>query len=69
MKTQHVKVVRAFLMDGKPKAIGDVFPVPFGFATELRSGGKAVFVDPPVEKPSEQKPELSAAKAPQKGAK
>lgn len=67
MKTQTVKVLRAFLIEGKPQKVGEVIEVPAGFASELRSGNKVAFVAPEA-KPSESKP-VSSAATPQKGAK
>lgn len=54
MKTQKCKVIRAFMMDGKPVKVGTELAISFGFATELRTANKVEFIadaPPPVEAP------------------
>lgn len=54
MKTQRCKVIRAFMMDGKPVKVGTELPISIGFATELRTANKVEFIadaPPPVEAP------------------
>jgi hypothetical protein len=67
MKTETVKVLRAFILDGSPTKVGDVITVPASLAIELRTAKKAEKHEVPV-KATETKPDSSAAK-PQKGEK
>lgn len=67
---QHVEVVRAFYRGGEVMAVGSKLVLPWVPATELRSGGKVKFIDPPAEaKPAEDKPstESKPADAAKKG--
>jgi hypothetical protein len=49
MKTQYVKVVRAFFWQGKPTKVGDVIELPSSFAAEMVTNHKAERVDAPVK--------------------
>ena len=68
MKTEKIKVLRAFILDGKPTKVGDEIEVPAVFAIELRTAKKAERVEPKPAEPVEQKP-VSVAAKPQKGEK
>lgn len=72
MKTQWVKVLRSFLIEGKPQPVGKEIEVSALFAAELRSAKKAEFCDPP--KPAAKAepvkaPEKKAPEPQQQGAK
>lgn len=73
MKMQWVRVLRPFLMDGKPQTKNAEIEVSAGFAAELRTAKKVEFCDPPKAKASVvQPPKLEDAKteqAQQRGAK
>ncbi len=69
MKTEKIKVLRAFILDGSPTKVGSVIEVPVSLGIELRTAKKAEkVVEVPAEKPAETVPESKAA-APQKGVK
>jgi hypothetical protein len=69
MKTEKIKVLRAFILDGSPTKVGDVIVVPASLGIELRTAKKAEkVVEPPAEKPVEPVIEPKAA-TPQKGVK
>lgn len=55
-KTQHIKVVRSFLHQGKAVAVGSVVEVPVAVARELVAMNKAITCEP------EAKPAPRAAK-------
>lgn len=44
--SQEVEVIRAFKRDGEIVAVGARLVLPWGLATEMRSGGKVTFVAP-----------------------
>lgn len=71
MKTQWIKVERAFYLDQKPTKVGDEIEVPYLLAVELRATNKASFIEPKApaaEVKAAKAPETKAAE-PQKGAK
>jgi hypothetical protein len=71
MKTQQVRVDRAFYLDGKPTKVGEEIEVPYLLAVELRACNKATFIEPKApaaEVKAAKAPEPKAAE-PQKGAK
>jgi hypothetical protein len=68
MKTETIRVLRPFILDGSPTKVGDVIDVPAVFAIELRTAKKAEKVVPPAPKPIEPKSDSKAA-TPQKGEK
>lgn len=66
-KTQHIKVVRSFMHQGKPTKVGAVVEVPIGAARELVAMNKAINCEPeakpaaraaPVEPPKEARNDL-----------
>ncbi len=66
MKSETIKVLRPFILNGSPTKVGDVIEVPSSFAIELRTAKKAEKFAPPAPVESESKP-VVAAKTPQKG--
>jgi hypothetical protein len=75
MKTETLKVLRPFLLNGNPTKVGQVLEnVPFPLAVELRTARKAEKFDLPV---TEEKapvaapaaPTVTKAATPQKGVK
>ena len=62
MKTQTVKVLRSFLYQGRPLAVGSVVEVPSATAGELFAMGKAVKCDPLPPKPSPRPPRIEVKK-------
>lgn len=65
MKTQKCKVIRAFMMDGKPVPVGKEVTLSMGFATELRTANKVEFVpDAPPPAPVKEQPTTSAVTTP-----
>lgn len=60
-KTQHVKVVRAFMHHGKPQPAGAVVEVSEGVARELVAMNKAVNYEPKA-KPAPRPAEVDAPK-------
>ena len=69
MKTEKIRVLRAFILDGQPTKVGEVIEVPAVFAVELRTAKKAEKVEPQAPTPAEPKPDSKAATRPQKGEK
>jgi len=73
MKTQRIRVLRPFNLDGKSQPKGAEIEIPLSFAIELRSANKAEFIEPkpdpkPEPAPAKAEAEPKAAK-PQKGEK
>jgi hypothetical protein len=70
MANERLKVLRPFILDGKPTTVGQVIEVPPAFGIELRTAKKAEKTDEPLRAPREpeQKPVQKAAE-PQKGVK
>lgn len=68
MKTQLIRVERAFYLDGKPTKVGEEIEVPLSLAVELRTTNKASFVVPKAAAEPVKAPAPKAAE-PQKGAK
>lgn len=69
MKIQAIRVIRPFNLDGGVQKKDAELEVPLSFAIELRSAGKAEFVEPkPAPAPAKVEAEPKAVK-PQKGEK
>jgi hypothetical protein len=69
MKTEFVKVLRPFILDGKPTKAGDVIEVPYLLSVELRTAKKAEKADAPERAARAPAPSVSKAAEPQKGVK
>lgn len=65
MKTQKCKVIRAFMMDGKPVKVGTELAISFGFATELRTANKVEFIAEPPPKVEAPKPAAAVQPTPE----
>ena len=70
MKTEFVKVLRPFILDGKPTKVGYGIEVPHLLAVELRTARKAEKTDAPERAArAPAQPGSTKAAEPQKGVK